>query len=87
MSGRSNCRGGYATRRIHIGQLAAPVREKLEAIIDSVRISDPGAQGLSTWTALDSRLEGVTNEVRSARSTDDLQDVGRRCREVLIDAS
>jgi len=33
------------------------------------------------------RVDGVVAELRRAASTDDLQDVGRRCREILIDAA
>jgi hypothetical protein len=32
-------------------------------------------------------VEGIVEEFRNAKTSDDLQDVGRRCREVLIDAA
>lgn len=77
----------YAERRIRIGNLARPAREALEAALDDVQISDPGSTGLPTWISLDARVEGVVNELRTAQTRDDLQDVGRRCREILIDAA
>ena len=79
--------GTYASRRIHISGLANPVRERLEAMLDGVQVSDPGNEPTPTWAALDARVDGIANELRTARTTDDYQDVGRRCREVLIDAA
>lgn len=79
--------GTYAARRLHISGLANQVREQLEAMAEGVQISDPGGVDLPTWAALDARVEGIVNELRTARTTDDYQDVGRRCREVLIDAA
>jgi hypothetical protein len=77
----------YAARRVHISRLAAPAREALEAALEGAQVSDPGTSGHPTWASLDARVEGVVNELRDAHTLDDLQDVGRRCREVLIDAA
>lgn len=79
--------GSYAQRRVHITGLANPVREQLEAMLDGVEVSDPGGDPLPTWASLDARVEGIVNELRTDRTTDDYQDVGRRCREVLIDTA
>jgi hypothetical protein len=79
--------GTYAQRRVHITGLTNPVREQLEAMLDGVQVSDPGGEPLPTWASLDARVEGIVNELRTARTTDDYQDVGRRCREVLIDTA
>jgi len=76
----------YASRRQYIAQQAAPVREFLETAGQGVHVNDPGSVGRSTWVALDGRVDGVVAELRRAITTDDLQDVGRRCREILIDA-
>lgn len=76
----------YQSRRDRIADLARPVRESLEAALTGVQVADPGASGTPTWSALDTRVEGITRELAAASSRDDLQDVGRRCREVLIDA-
>lgn len=76
----------YFQRRDHIRELAKPAREALERLIEGGSVSDSGSPGLASWSDLDSRVEGVVEELRAADSRDDLQDVGRRCREILIDA-
>ena len=55
------------------------------AAAEASQVADPGASGNVTWTALDARVDGVVAELRRAVTLDDLQDVGRRCREILID--
>ncbi len=76
----------YSSRRAHVSGLAKPIREHLERLLDNVQVTDMGT-GPSTWAALDVRIQGVVTEFRNATSIDDLQDVGRRCREILIDAA
>ena len=49
-------------------------------------MTDPGG-GPLTWAALDARLTGLVTELDGAISRDDLQDVGRRSREILIDCA
>lgn len=77
----------WAQRRKHIAGLAAPAREALEAVISGVQVHDPGSPREVSWADLDTRVDGVVTEFRDAKTRDDLQDVGRRCREVLIDAA
>ncbi len=77
----------YASRRAYISSLANPVREQLEAMLDGVQVADPGAHPSAAWVGLNTRIEGIVDELRTARTTDDYQDVGRRCREVLIDTA
>ncbi len=77
----------YASRREHVRELAAPTSAALEAALDDAQVADPGAAPTPTWAALDTRLTGVVTELATASTQDDLQDVGRRCREVLIDAA
>lgn len=77
----------YSSRRTYISGLAKPVREQLEAMVDGVQVEDPGSEPSPTWVSLDARVEGIVSELRTARTTDDYQDVGRRCREVLIDTA
>lgn len=77
----------YQSRRDRIADLARAAREGLEAALAGVQVTDPGTRGASTWSALDTRVEGIVGELAAAASHDDLQDVGRRCREVLIDAA
>ena len=77
---------GYATRRAKICELAAPVIEALERQRSGLSVSDPGS-GPLTWADLDARLAGLSAELDGALSRDDLQDVGRRAREILIDCA
>jgi hypothetical protein len=77
----------YQSRRDRIADLARSTRDSLEAVLAGGRITDPGTFGAPTWAALDTRVEGIVRELAAAASHDDLQDVGRRCREVLIDAA
>lgn len=77
----------YAERRVHVRQLGKPARDAIEAAMAGVKVADPGGLSTPTWAALDSRLEGVLQELSTARTRDDLQDVGRRCREILIDVA
>ncbi|HEY3008732.1 MAG TPA: hypothetical protein VGJ63_11815 [Micromonosporaceae bacterium] len=75
----------YAQRRTYVRGLAQPVREALERLAEGVRVEDPGAPATTTWKALEGRVRGIASELATASNLDDLQDVGRRCREVLID--
>lgn len=77
----------YAERRAHIAMQAVPARDAIEHALEGKQVSDPGAAGHPTWAALDLRVDGVVSELRSASTLDDLQDVGRRCREILIDTA
>lgn len=79
--------GSYAERRVHVTKLVTPTREALEAALEGVQVAGPGGVGGVTWAALDARVDGAVAELRGANSRDDLQDVGRRCREILIDAA
>jgi hypothetical protein len=80
----------YASRRAHISELATSVLDELERRLrgdqqlDDWLIND---DALITWQALDGRLTEMKARLDAATSLDDFQDVGRRCREVLIGAS
>lgn len=76
--------GTYAGRRRYISDLAAPARDRLEQLIAGVAVADPGP-ATPDWPDLESRLHGLHAELREAESIDDLQDVGRRSREIIID--
>lgn len=78
---------GYASRRAHVRDLAVPVRTALEAALAGVQVTDPGTAAAASWAALDTRVEGLISELTAADTRDDLQDVGRRCREILIAAA
>jgi len=49
--------------------------------------SRPGIFGRSVVGEPRRPVDGIVEEFRNAKTSDDLQDVGRRCREVLIDAA
>lgn len=75
----------WADRRRYIAELTAPALARLEVLIDGVGVDDSGALDTSTWPALGSRLDEAKRRNEAAASLDDWQDVGRRCREILID--
>jgi hypothetical protein len=77
---------GYAPRRAKVRDLVAPVIDALEQQRSGLRVSDPGSRPL-TWTDLDARVDELIDELDGAISRDDLQDVGRRAREILIDCA
>lgn len=77
---------GYAARRNHIRTLLTPTLDTLVRQQAGTSLTDPGG-GLATWADLDGRVAGLATELSGATSRDDLQDVGRRAREVLIDCA
>jgi hypothetical protein len=79
--------GGYAARRTHIRSLITPTLEDLERQRSTLSITDPKMSGPSSWADLDGRVAGLALEMSEAQTRDDLQDVGRRAREILIDCA
>jgi len=77
----------YASRRTHIRKLVAPVLDALERQQSGLTVVDPRTAAIPTWTDLDGRVAGLATELVDAASRDDLQDVGRRAREVMIDCA
>jgi hypothetical protein len=75
----------YAQRRIHIRELALPIEDALDQLAVSGRVEDAGPVDPSSWPQLQSRLEDMKRRFEMASGMDDWQDVGRRCRELLID--
>jgi hypothetical protein len=73
----------YHSRRRHIEDLAQPARDALVG----VQLSDPGSTGQANWANVDAEIEAVTARLRTATSREDFKDVGRRCRDILIDAA
>ena len=76
----------YQPRRARIRNLVAPVIAALGRQRSGLTVRDPGS-GPVTWGELDVRLAGLAAELERAVSRDDLQDVGRRAREILIDCA
>lgn len=74
----------YGERRAYVRELARPVTEQLEHIIDARPVDDAGTVGPG-WPDLEARLTEVKTRLNTANSLDDLQDVGRRTREIIID--
>lgn len=79
----TNNLGTYAQRRAKIRELGEPTIAALEQQRSGLTVTDPGGGPLS-WGDLDARLAGLVAELDGAVSRDDLQDVGRRAREILI---
>ncbi len=77
----------YASRRTHIRQLVAPVLDALERQQSGLTVVDPHTAAIPTWADLDGRVAGLATELANASTRDDLQDVGRRAREVMIDCA
>ncbi|MHB8717270.1 MAG: hypothetical protein ACYDAC_00040 [Candidatus Dormibacteria bacterium] len=78
--------GGYAARRTHVRGLLSPTVDAIELQRPSFAVMDPGTD-LGTWAQLDARVAGLAAELLGAASRDDIQDVGRRAREILIDCA
>ena len=75
----------YGSRRAYVADLASPVLDQLQALIDGRGVDDVGALDEQTWPALEQRLTDAKRRLDLAVSQDDWQDTGRRCREILID--
>lgn len=75
----------YARRRRFISEQTAAVRERLEQLADGQGVDDDGPADGSTWLGLEQRLAEAKTLIDAARTLDDWQDIGRRCREILID--
>jgi hypothetical protein len=76
----------YHQREVTIQELVDPTIEALEQQGSSLQVSDPGSGPLE-WADLDARLDDLRDELNGAISRDDLQDVGRRSREILIECA
>lgn len=77
--------GTYAERRAYIRELAGPVEDRLDALIAGGSVDDVGPVDEASWPSLQSRLADMKGRYEIATGMDDWQDVGRRCREILID--
>jgi hypothetical protein len=76
----------YMQRRAYVAEISDPVLIQLHrcraGLVDWSR-----ADGSATWASLNGRLEGLRDEFNRATTHDDFQDVGRRAREIIIDAA
>lgn len=78
--------GTWHQRRVAIQERVDPILDLLEQQGSGLRVTDPGSGSL-TWDDLDARVDELIDELAGAISRDDLQDVGRRSREILIDCA
>ena len=76
--------GTYAERRAEVAKIITPLLDRLDDLEHSGTVVDWGVSPVG-WSELEQRLSGLRNEMDHATSLDHYQDVGRRCREVLID--
>lgn len=80
--------GGYADRRAQINELVGPLLDDLEARAAAAQVpDDTGSVGDPTWKSVDARLAEMIGELERGTSTDDWADIGRRCREIVIEAA
>lgn len=77
----------YASRRQYISELFGPTLSRLRDLLDGHGLDDPHAGDAPIdWPGLELRLEELKTRLAAAQSLDDRQDVGRRAREIIIDA-
>lgn len=77
----------YQSRRDVVHARADPVLAQLERR-SSQGVTDWGAaRDRPGWSELEVRVEGLKAELDAATTHDDLQDVGRRSREIVIDVA
>ena len=74
----------YAERREEVAKLVTPLLDQLDDLERSGIVDDWGGSPAG-WSEIEQRISGLRSEMDRASSLDDYQDVGRRCREVLID--
>lgn len=78
--------GTYQERRTLLSSGAEPVIEQLER--QNQALADwSGAPDEGSWGSLEARLSGLKKEYEQAEDLDSWQDVGRRAREIMIDAA
>lgn len=77
----------YSERRAYTAEITESLLLELERRKASVTDWGEGGDHPPTWTDIQIRLDGLKTEIDTASTIDDLQDVGRRSREILIDAA
>lgn len=77
--------GSYAERRTYINGPADPALDRLLHMQSPGVVAEWGAVP-DTWAAVNGRVEELRTRAGQAVSTDDLQDLGRRSREIIIAA-
>ena len=77
----------YSERRAHIRSISTPALERLERLKTAGSVTDWGKDAPETWESIDKRLADAKRELDEASDLDGWQDVGRRCREIIIAAA
>ncbi|RMB75293.1 hypothetical protein AYK61_00340 [Rhodococcus sp. SBT000017] len=77
----------WVHRTEFVNALVADTAATLASIQESGSLVTAFASADPTWASLQDRVDGLARELEQARSDDDRQDVGRRAREILIDAA
>ena len=77
----------WAERRMVVRDLVTPVLDAVGQLDAGAGVVDPNMGAVAAWADLDGRIAGLSAELIGASSLDDLQDVGRRAREVVIDCA
>lgn len=75
----------YAERRTEVARLAGPLLDQLDDLERTGKIDDWGGSP-DEWAELELRIAGLRDEMDNATTLDQYQDVGRRGREIVIDA-
>ncbi len=76
----------YAGRRQLISSLVGTAEDALDRLTQRGMIDDFGGKPVTpSWARLEGRITELKDELAVAQSPDDLQDVGRRAREILIE--
>ncbi len=76
----------YSERRHQIDLKIGPVLDLLRRVTESGSVDDWGGETRDPWADIEERLRGLREEMDSATTLDEYQDVGRRGREILIAA-
>src|SRR5438309_2095533 len=76
----------YGSRRQLISSLVGTAEDALDGLKQRDVIDDFGGKPVTpSWARLEERVTELKDELAAAQSQDDLQDVGRRAREILIE--
>lgn len=72
----------YASRRTYIAELYAPLIDRIRrgGVVAGSELFD----GPTGWAKVDRQIDGVRAALETARSEEDYQGVGHRCRETII---
>lgn len=73
----------YASRRVFIAEMYAPVRDAVEARDAAQEVAEASAEGPTGWAEVDAKMATLRRRLREAEEADDFKAVGLQCAEVL----